>query len=115
MINAITERIKEIMNYYNLSVNAFATKIGSNQVTINQQMNGDRKLSLDTVLKIINSFELISTEWLLAGKGHMIKSKTDLAASLPSGELITTNRNLSETVMSLSRTIENLSNTLQHQ
>ncbi|MDE6799582.1 MAG: helix-turn-helix domain-containing protein, partial [Phocaeicola sp.] len=46
------ERIKAIMNHYNLSVNAFSAKIGANQVTINQQMNGDRKVSLDTILKI---------------------------------------------------------------
>ena len=53
------ERIKAIMNHYNLSVNAFSAKIGANQVTINQQMNGDRKVSLDTILKIVNSFDLI--------------------------------------------------------
>jgi phage repressor protein C with HTH and peptisase S24 domain len=69
------ERVRTIMSYYNLSVNAFALKIGANQVTINQQMNGDRKLSLDTILKITNSFELISPDWLLSGKGEMfIKS-----------------------------------------
>ena len=48
----MVDRVKKIMNYYNMSVNAFAQKIGANQVTINQQMNGDRKISLDTVLKL---------------------------------------------------------------
>ena len=50
----MVDRIKHIMDYYNMSVNAFAQKIGSNQVTINQQVNGDRKVSLDTIHKIIN-------------------------------------------------------------
>lgn len=103
----MVERIKLIMRHYNLSVNAFASKIGSNQVTINQQMNGDRKLSLDTVLKIVNSFELISSEWLLTGKGEMLIQQTMPTFSL-NNELIITNKNLSETVKSLSRTIENL-------
>lgn len=94
------------MDYYNLSVNAFAQKIGANQVTINQQMNGDRKISLDTIMKIVNSFDIISTDWLISGKGDMLRSE-----HLPSNiedDLSTTNRNLSETVKSLSRTIENL-------
>lgn len=67
------ERIKKIINFYDLSVNAFANKIGANQVTINQQINGDRKISLETITKIINSFDLISPDWLLTGKGEMLK------------------------------------------
>lgn len=50
------ERIKAIMNHYNLSVNAFSAKIGANQVTINQQMNGDRKVSLDTIIFSMASY-----------------------------------------------------------
>jgi len=100
------DRIKQIIDYYNLSINAFAKKIGSNQVTINQQINGDRKISLDTILKIANSFELISTDWLLTGKGNMFNN---INTSTNNEDLIVTNKNLSETVKSLSRTIENLS------
>ena len=91
-----------------MSVNSFAQKIGANQVTINQQMNGDRKISLDTILKIINSFDLISTDWLLIGKGDMLRKES--SSSNSSDDLLVTNRNLSETVKSLSRTIENLTN-----
>ena len=69
------ERIKKIINFYDLSVNAFANKIGANQVTINQQINGDRKISLETITKIINSFDLISPDWLLTGKGEMLKKE----------------------------------------
>lgn len=98
------ERIKAIMRYYNLSVNAFSTKIGANQVTINQQMNGDRKVSLDTILKIVNSFDLISSQWLLTGKGEMLKSPSPKETPAP----ITCERLLS-IIESQQRTIENLS------
>lgn len=98
------ERIKAIMNHYNLSVNAFSAKIGANQVTINQQVNGDRKISLDTILKIVNSFDLISSQWLLTGKGEMLKS------SSPKGEPAPiTNERLFSVIESQQRTIENLS------
>lgn len=98
------ERIKAIMNHYNLSVNAFSAKIGANQVTINQQMNGDRKVSLDTILKIVNSFDLISTQWLLTGKGEMLKSSSSKEESVP-----ITNERLFSIIESQQRTIENLS------
>ena len=98
------ERIKAIMNHYNLSVNAFSAKIGANQVTINQQMNGDRKVSLDTILKIVNSFDLISAQWLLTGKGEMLKSSSSKEESVP-----ITNERLFSIIESQQRTIENLS------
>ena len=92
------------MNHYNLSVNAFSSKIGANQVTINQQMNGDRKVSLDTILKIVNSFDLISAQWLLTGKGEMLKSSSSKEESVP-----ITNERLFSIIESQQRTIENLS------
>ena len=98
------ERIKAIMNHYNLSVNAFSAKIGANQVTINQQMNGDRKVSLDTILKIVNSFDLISAQWLLTGKGEMLKSSSSKEESAP-----ITNERLFSIIESQQRTIDNLS------
>ena len=98
------ERIKAIMNHYNLSVNAFSAKIGANQVTINQQMNGDRKVSLDTISKIVNSFDLISAQWLLTGKGEMLKSSSSKEESAP-----ITNERLFSIIESQQRTIENLS------
>ena len=98
------ERIKAIMNHYNLSVNAFSAKIGANQVTINQQMNGDRKVSLDTILKIVNSFDLISAQWLLTGKGEMLKSSSSKEESVP-----ITNERLFSIIESQQRTIETLS------
>lgn len=98
------DRIKHIMDYYNMSVNAFAQKIGSNQVTINQQVNGDRKVSLDTILKIVNSFALISTDWLLTGEGEMLKSSSPKEES----SHITIDR-LMSIIESQQRTIENLS------
>lgn len=69
------ERIKKIIQHYHLSISSFASRIGANQVTLNQQINGDRKISLNTVIKILDSFENISSEWLLKGDGPMWKEK----------------------------------------
>lgn len=75
MGNSIIQRIAEIITSKGFSENSFAKQIGSNQRTINQQLRGDRKLSLDTVCNVINSFGDISAEWLLRGEGSMNKSE----------------------------------------
>jgi len=75
MENSIIQRIAEIITSKGFSENSFAKQIGSNQRTINQQLRGDRKLSLDTVCNVINSFGDISAEWLLRGEGSMNKSE----------------------------------------
>lgn len=101
------ERIKQIIDHYNMSINAFAQKIGANQVTLNQQMNGDRKISLDTVLKIVNSFELISTDWLLTGRGNMFYDVSPKDGTFE--DLVKTNKNLSDAVKNLSSSLDNIS------
>ena len=75
MKNSIIQRIAEIITSKGFSENSFAKQIGSNQRTINQQLRGDRKLSLDTVCNVISSFGDISAEWLLRGEGNMNKSE----------------------------------------
>ena len=77
MEDLIIQRIADIIASKRLSENSFAKQIGSNQRTINQQLRGDRKLSLETVCNIIYSFEDISAEWLLRGEGSMNKSEDE--------------------------------------
>ena len=72
----MTSRIKEIIAYSGLSDRAFAIKCGVAQNTLNRQLNGVRELSLVTVNAILNTFEDISTEWLLRGKGEMLISES---------------------------------------
>lgn len=68
-------RIKALIKIKAKSVREFAELIGIKQVTLNQQLVGDRKLSLDVIQSILNSFEDISVEWLLLGQGPMYKSE----------------------------------------
>ena len=73
------ERIKAIVSYYGMSDRAFALKCGIKQNTFSNQVNGARELSLSTVNAILISFEDISSEWLIRGKGEMlINQKTKI-------------------------------------
>lgn len=68
------ERIKTIIAHYDLSIRAFAIKCGLKDNTLTNQLNGVRELSLATVNAILSTFEDISSEWLLRGKGTMLLS-----------------------------------------
>lgn len=72
------ERVKEIINVKAKSVREFSKMINIKQVTLNQQLTGTRSLSLDIIVAILNSFEDISAEWLLRGKGSMYLSKSEI-------------------------------------
>ena len=67
-------RVRKIIEYKQCSTNSFAEMIGVKQNTLNQQLTGDRKLSLDVVRKIISTCNDISAEWLLTGGGEMLKN-----------------------------------------
>ena len=71
------ERIKTIIAQYDLSIRAFAIKCGLKDNTLTNQLNGVRELSLATVNAILSTFEDISSEWLLRGKGTMLLSDVE--------------------------------------
>ena len=73
----MVERIKSIINYYKLTDRAFAIKCGLKDNTLTNQLNGVRELSLATVNAILSTFEDISSEWLLRGKGTMLLSDVE--------------------------------------
>lgn len=89
------DRVKEVLRAKSRSVREFAELIGVKQVTLNQQLAGDRKLSLDIVQSILNSFEDISSEWLLRGEGDMIKPQHEQIVE-PQPALISTAGNTPE-------------------
>lgn len=73
MEDVIVQRIKEFIRENSYNETAFAKEIGVRQNTLNQQLRGDRSLSLEVVNKIMARFDSISSEWLLRGSGEMFK------------------------------------------
>lgn len=77
MKEAVLQRVNKVCRSKCISETQFAQAIGSNQKTINQQLKGERTISLDIILNISRAFEDISLEWLLRGKGEMILSSDE--------------------------------------
>ena len=66
MEDALIQRIKEVRVANNLNMTQFANRINSEQKTVNNYLNGKRKLSLEFVESIIRTFGL-DANWLLFG------------------------------------------------
>jgi plasmid maintenance system antidote protein VapI len=71
MKKSVLQRIEEIMRKYNLNKSGLAKAIEMEQVTVNNYLNGTRKISFELILCIISKFPDISAEWLLRGEGAM--------------------------------------------
>lgn len=73
----ITERLQEIIDHENLSISAFARKIGVVDQTIRGIVVQKRnKPGFDILVKILQTFDWLNAEWLLTGKGSMKKPES---------------------------------------
>ena len=81
--NTINYRILLLMKHFGLSTKTFSTRIGLSDIMTmrNIVMNRENRPSFDIIEKIILSFDNISAEWLITGKGNMYKS--DIMAPPP--------------------------------
>ncbi|MCB9185446.1 MAG: helix-turn-helix transcriptional regulator [Flavobacteriales bacterium] len=67
-MDAITERLKKIMEDHDLSSSQMADRIGVQRSAISHILSGRNKPSLDFVVKVLESFPEVSSEWLLRGQ-----------------------------------------------
>ncbi len=67
------DRIAEFLRAENKSSAQFAEEIGVQPSGISHILSGRNKPSLDFVLKMLEKYKHISTEWLLFGKGTMYR------------------------------------------
>ena len=69
------DRLNEVVDYTNLSVLAFAKKCGVKQQTLFKHLKGLAEPNVATLIGIGNAFPEISMEWLVMGRGEMIKNE----------------------------------------
>ncbi|MEI6747624.1 MAG: helix-turn-helix transcriptional regulator [Bacteroidota bacterium] len=69
----MTDRISLLIKAKNLSAAQFADEIGVQRSSISHLMSGRNKPSLDLIQKTLQRFPEVSSEWLLFGKGEMVR------------------------------------------
>ena len=78
LMDTLIDRIKMIIEAKGYSPRAFAIAIGFNYSTLNNYLTG-RRSTIDSELieKALTSFDDITAEWLLRGKGEIKKKKEE--------------------------------------
>lgn len=104
----IQERIKAVIAYTGLNDAAFAKKVGMQQITLWRQINDQRKVSLETVMAIAETFPEIDGNWLLRGNGSMLTDNSAQEKRLDN--LIDVISMQQETIRNLQEKIKQLQN-----
>ncbi len=74
----IKDRIKELMDFENLTAMAFAESIEVSQATISHILGGRNKNpSTDFIMRLYKKYSYINLNWLLTGEGNMTTKKID--------------------------------------
>lgn len=76
MVNsdAFSDRLKMILDHYQLTASAFADSIEVGRSSISHILSGRNKPSLDFILKVLHAYPNIDLYWLMNGKGTFLKS-----------------------------------------
>ena len=116
------DRIQAIMSYEKMTPSRFAEEIGVQRSAMSHILSGRNNPSLDLYSKIVDSFPHINSEWLLNGKGDMLKMATgagalpinqqpDLFTASPSikndEKVVPLNQNMQKAIPETSKTPEN--------
>jgi len=73
------DRINLILKSRNLNAAQFADEIGVQRSSVSHILTGRNNASLDFLLKVLQRYPEIDTDWLITGKGFMIKSVNQTA------------------------------------
>jgi hypothetical protein len=101
------DRILQIIDFYEIkNVKTFACDyLGySSMEKINRLQKEGTSPSYDILVDISNKFEKIRLEWLLTGKGEMLKTSNFFSSE--NSELITIPKSVLDLILSQQRTIE---------
>lgn len=89
----ILERLKEYIDYKNISVAAFERSIGMANASFGKSLKNKGAIGSDKLEKILMVYTDISSEWLLTGKGSMLKTKSTLETQNTSIRLYSKDKN----------------------
>lgn len=104
----INGRIRELIQVTRITDNAFAKKIGITQSVIASMFQRGTEPSAKVITSILNTFDDISSEWLLRGKGEMF-----IKASKQEDESAERIAMLVDTIATLQKTINEQMKTIQ--
>ncbi|MBN1463036.1 MAG: helix-turn-helix transcriptional regulator [Paludibacteraceae bacterium] len=106
MENNIKNRIQKIMELEQLNPASFAKAIQVNPSAISHILNERNKPSTEIIIKILNTFRLLSSDWLILGIGSMYRNEKISPATVQPPSLFDTTTDILETTTELSEVKE---------
>lgn len=104
----MVERIKIFIKSLAITERAFSIKCGIAQNTMSYYLSGQRKLSLEAVKKILDTYPELSAEWVMRGEGAMLKAEPSDANLDRVLKLVDTVNTLQDALNEKSKTIATL-------
>lgn len=83
--DAVRNRINDVLREKGLTENSVAAGVSAVQSRLNSQLSHGGKITLDTILRILDACPDVSAEWLLRGTGEMYKSTKITGANSVTG------------------------------
>lgn len=87
------DRIRKIIEYYGLNVRQFEQKISASEGQIYKYLSRGGGLNSDTLSKILDKCQEISPDWLLLGRGEMLRSATQSVGNIAHSTAVGVNVN----------------------
>lgn len=69
----VKERVNQFIDYKGIKINTFEMSIGVSK----SYWSNTQKISAEVVAEILRVYSELSAEWLMRGKGEMIKGEND--------------------------------------
>jgi len=81
------ERLAKIIESEQMTAKQFAEEIGVSAGTISNILGGRNKASTDIIVRILNRFRTINSDWLLLGTGSMYRPNGGVAQTALFGDM----------------------------
>jgi len=77
-MESILSRIRQIAENENITVTSFEKKIGASKGVLSRAMSNNTDIQTKWIEKIVENYPQYNPEWLLTGKGEMLKKEYDV-------------------------------------
>lgn len=81
----VRTRINEVLRENKITENSVAAGDSATQSRLNSQLSHGKKITLDTILRILDACPEVSADWLLRGTGEMYKTTEITGANSVTG------------------------------
>lgn len=73
----ISQRIKIVADNENIKITQLESKIGASKGVLSRSLNNNTDIQSKWITSIVENYPQYDAEWLLTGKGEMMKKETD--------------------------------------